>query len=262
MSASLALVSVPFQGGAIDAVRDDRGVWISIRRVCESLGIDYSTQLQKLKEKPWARVGLIPMQLPGDVQRRDIATVDLDSLPMWLATIEPSRVAPEVAPKLIAYQREAARVLREHFFPRPADAAPVPFPRLPPRLWRAAEPLELALDMLAREPGVTTPAVLAALIRTARMRMAEVPAMGRPQLPPKPRTPPPFRVDVDKVKAHLDTNPAVLTVTSADIITAVGLPPGRATENALGKAMRWLGWWKDGHATTQHGTRSRRYHRP
>jgi hypothetical protein len=40
----------------------------------------------------------------------------LDSFPMWLATIESSRVAEHVRPKLVKYQKECARVLRDHFF--------------------------------------------------------------------------------------------------------------------------------------------------
>jgi hypothetical protein len=36
-------------------------VLVSVRRVCEHLGIDYPTQTVKLKEKAWACVGLIPI---------------------------------------------------------------------------------------------------------------------------------------------------------------------------------------------------------
>ena len=48
------------------------------------------------------------------------------------ATIEPSRVRPELRPKLELYQREAARVLRDHFFgPRTAEPGPPPAPTPP-----------------------------------------------------------------------------------------------------------------------------------
>jgi hypothetical protein len=42
-------------------------------------------------------------------------SVHLDTVPMWLATIETGRVRPEVREKLVRYQKEAARVLAEHF---------------------------------------------------------------------------------------------------------------------------------------------------
>jgi len=49
----------------------------------------------------------------------------LDCVAMWLATIETSRVAESLRPKLERYQIECARVLNEHFFGKPA-AAPDP----------------------------------------------------------------------------------------------------------------------------------------
>jgi hypothetical protein len=41
--------------------------------------------------------------------------VHLDTVPMWLVTIEAGRVRPEGREKLVRYQKEAARALAEHF---------------------------------------------------------------------------------------------------------------------------------------------------
>lgn len=112
-----------FHGDELDVVRDADRVWISVRRVCEALGVSLQGQLGKLRDKPWASIKLILMQVPGDDQRREIAVIDLDSLPMWLATIEPGRVGEGVREKLVRYQREAAAVLRDHFLGR-RGAAP------------------------------------------------------------------------------------------------------------------------------------------
>ncbi len=38
---------------------------------------------------------------------------------MWVATIDTSRVSPAARPKLVLFQREAAKVLRDHFFGSP-----------------------------------------------------------------------------------------------------------------------------------------------
>lgn len=111
------LVQVPFHGDTLEAVQDERGVWASLRRMCEALGLDFSRQLQKLKAKPWATVGFMST-VAADGKGRDVSCLHLDSVPMWLATIEPSRVKPEVRPKLELYQKEAARVLAEHFVAR------------------------------------------------------------------------------------------------------------------------------------------------
>ena len=42
---------------------------------------------------------------------------------MWLATIDSKRVRKDLRPKLVAYQMEAAEVLRTHFLGAPATAA-------------------------------------------------------------------------------------------------------------------------------------------
>ena len=39
-----------------------------------------------------------------------------DCVPMWLATINANKVSEEARPMLIAYQREAARALRDYFY--------------------------------------------------------------------------------------------------------------------------------------------------
>src|SRR5262245_59325551 len=65
---------------------------------------------------------------------------------MWLATIDPARVKPEVRPKLTHYQRDAARVLREHFFPPANDGAPLAEPAAPPEFPTLAAHLLAAAD--------------------------------------------------------------------------------------------------------------------
>lgn len=112
---ALELVQVPFHGDTLVAGKDDSGnVWVSIASASDGLGIDSQGQTRKLREKPWAGVELIstPSQ-NGGIQ----ATwcIPLRALPMWLATIEASRVKPTLREKLELYQKEAADVLAKHF---------------------------------------------------------------------------------------------------------------------------------------------------
>jgi hypothetical protein len=129
------LLSFRFQGDELQVIPAEGTVHVVIRRVCEALGVDFSRQLRKLKEDPASCVVMMSMQIPGDDQRREVACLDLRSLPLWLATIHPSKVAPELRPKLVAYKLEAAEVLAEHFLGRrggrvtPPD--PVTFARAP-----------------------------------------------------------------------------------------------------------------------------------
>ena len=109
---------VGFHGDQLQAVsRMEDGkekVWVVVRRVCEALGVDESGQRQKLAEKAWACTELISAH-DATGRHQAIFCIDIDSLPMWLATMEESRVGPVARPKLIAYQKECARVLRDHF---------------------------------------------------------------------------------------------------------------------------------------------------
>jgi hypothetical protein len=109
------ITTIRFDGDNLQTVREGERVWVVLKRACEALGIDESGQRQKLAEKAWAVAELISAT-GNDAKTYEMFCVDLDTLPMWLATIDVGRVRPEAREKLIAYQRECARVLRDHFF--------------------------------------------------------------------------------------------------------------------------------------------------
>lgn len=119
------IVEVPFRSEAIQAIRQGEQAWVVVRRVCENLGIDPEGQRQRLTDpqrSPWARTCVMQAH-DASGRLQEVFALDLDGLPMWLATISPKRVRPEARDKLIAYQRECAKVLRDHFF-----GVPVPGP--------------------------------------------------------------------------------------------------------------------------------------
>jgi hypothetical protein len=120
-----SIVEIPFYSDNVQAVRDGEQVWVVVKRVSESLGIDHDTQRVKLKEKPWAVTGFIPATGP-DGKTYEVFCLDLKSLPLWLATIDAGRVKPEVRFQLVAYQRECAEVLARHFFGAPATTGSSP----------------------------------------------------------------------------------------------------------------------------------------
>lgn len=109
------ITTIRFDGDNLQTVREGERVWVVLKRACEALGIEAHGQAEKLKEKAWATTQLI-CAVAEDGCNRELFCVDLDTLPMWLATIDVGRVRPEAREKLIAYQRECARVLRDHFF--------------------------------------------------------------------------------------------------------------------------------------------------
>lgn len=111
-----ALEQVPFHSGVIEAQSTGDGGWaVSLRRCCETLNVDYSAQLKRLKGQPWATVAVIAT-VGADGKTRDMAMLDRRTFTMWLATIDTSRVKNPDAKTLIAtYQCEAADALDQYF---------------------------------------------------------------------------------------------------------------------------------------------------
>ncbi|NEG55431.1 phage antirepressor N-terminal domain-containing protein [Bifidobacterium platyrrhinorum] len=106
--------NIPFHGDTIEAIAQN-GTWFaSLRRMCENLGVDYSRQLQKLKEKPWAVVDIMPTT-GADGKTYQMTMIDRRTTTMWLAGINAGKVREDLRAKIEAYQCEAADALDEYF---------------------------------------------------------------------------------------------------------------------------------------------------
>jgi hypothetical protein len=90
---SVEVVEVPFYGDSIEAARDtqDGSFHVSIRRVCENLGIDFSSQFQKLKGYHWATTVKITVVAQDDKQR-ELVYLPLAQVPAWLTHVNPDKV--------------------------------------------------------------------------------------------------------------------------------------------------------------------------
>lgn len=113
-----ALVSIPFYGDTILAMQDPDGkIWVSLKRLCEALGIDYAAQYTKLRSanyRRWATVVIIPT-VAADGKPRDTVMIDTRTLWGWLFTISPSKIAFELREKLDTYKAEVLDTLEEKF---------------------------------------------------------------------------------------------------------------------------------------------------
>jgi hypothetical protein len=143
------LVRVPFNGDELWAVKKDGKVWVSLRRCCEMMGLKADAQRAKLANEsrcPWAKSRTSIMDVRDTKgQPQQAFMIERGGLPMWLATIAPGKVRPEVRPMLIKFQDEAADVLAKHFFgTRPVE-----------KLWsvRFAPALEHRREVNHRHPG-------------------------------------------------------------------------------------------------------------
>ncbi|OZE04373.1 hypothetical protein CH249_25920 [Rhodococcus sp. 05-2255-3B1] len=113
-TAQLVPVEVP-GAGTILALDEGDSKWIAIRPMCERLGIDVQAQQRKLDQAEWACTALKAVH-DASGRTQQMVMIDADHLPMWLASIQPSRVDQSIRQALITFQREATRALRDHFY--------------------------------------------------------------------------------------------------------------------------------------------------
>lgn len=108
------IIRIPFHGDEILAVGVDGKPHIVLKPALEAIGLDYWSQVAKLKGKSWARTGLVPVRDSAG-RAQDTTVVDVRTFLMLLATIDERRVGQDVRPKLIAYQAEVADVIEAYW---------------------------------------------------------------------------------------------------------------------------------------------------
>lgn len=108
------IATIPFRGNELQSVLVDGEPRIVFRPVVESIGMDYSTQLAKLRNRSWASCRAIPTT-GADGKTYNMITVDMPTFLMWLATVNEARVGAEVRPLLVAYQTESSSVITDYW---------------------------------------------------------------------------------------------------------------------------------------------------
>lgn len=113
--------------GAIHTVLVNGQPHVVLKPAIEDLGLDYRTQLRKLKSRSWATVGSAPT-VAEDGKTREMTTVPPRTFLMLLATINEQRVAYLNRKTLVAFQNETADAIEAYWIkgaatnPRAAEA--------------------------------------------------------------------------------------------------------------------------------------------
>lgn len=128
---------IPFRGDKIAVIWRGGTPFVSVRPICNRLGIDWKSQLNKLNAEK-ERWGVVMITTPSAGGEQESTCIPGQKLCAWLLGISPSKVKPEVREALIAYQNEADRVLFDHFFGKMGQ------------LQRMAAEFQLAVPMAAR----------------------------------------------------------------------------------------------------------------
>jgi hypothetical protein len=112
MSTEIARISL--SAGAIETVLVDGSPHVVFRPAVEAIGLAYSAQLRKLRDRTWAnRVDIDTVAEDG--RTRQMVAVDVRTFLMWLATVNENKVAEEVRPTLVAYQRETTAAVEAYW---------------------------------------------------------------------------------------------------------------------------------------------------
>jgi hypothetical protein len=110
-----SLVPVALHGATILAVLVDGLPHVSVRSLCEALGLDVQAQTRRIHRHPVLSQGVAVTATPSAGGDQQTACLPLSMLNGWLFGIQASRVRPELRERLVQYQRECFDVLARHF---------------------------------------------------------------------------------------------------------------------------------------------------
>lgn len=87
------IVTVNFRGDQLYGFENDDGVFVALKPIVESIGIDWSGQLQRLKRDPILSEGMCMIPTPfGRGGAQDQVCLKMDLVNGWLFTIDSSRI--------------------------------------------------------------------------------------------------------------------------------------------------------------------------
>ena len=114
--------TVVFYDDELIAIRaDDDQIYVSLRHLCDSIGVARQPQVRRIKDHHVLSKGytggtiMIPPGKRGGGGRQRAGMLRVDLVPLWLSGIDTKRVKDEIREKLEKYQEEVAKVLWEAF---------------------------------------------------------------------------------------------------------------------------------------------------
>jgi phage antirepressor YoqD-like protein len=145
---NLQIREVNFNGDKLLAAQDDTGkIYVGVKYICQGLGLNERKQRDRLKTHEVFSKGCTTWALPSTGGTQDTVVIDIEYMPLWLASINPKLVRQEIKGKLVEYQLKAKDVLASAFLP-PSIAPQVSssIPQLPQTYQEALRMLADTLD--------------------------------------------------------------------------------------------------------------------
>lgn len=105
--------TIEFYGDTLEVVDMNGQPGVTARRLVENLGLDWSTQREKLQD-PLFNCGHMPA-VGADGKQREMLVLPVDRLPAFLFSINPKKVREDLQEKLARYRLECAGVLYNYW---------------------------------------------------------------------------------------------------------------------------------------------------
>lgn len=174
-------VEVEFHGQRIETFWDGENAWVSVKRICDNLGLAAWNQVKKVKNNQSYRDLHHAIMVEHPSGAKETFCLHLKALTLWLGSIQPNRVREEIRAALIQYQRECMDVLTEHFFGGDSDKTTP--------LTAAEQLLQTAQVMVEHEQRIVeVERRLDAQEERQRRAARELLALPQPEDLPEPRT--------------------------------------------------------------------------
>lgn len=174
-----ALSPVDFHGQTLFLVEHNGQPFTPMKPIVEGMGLDWAGQFTKLKDKADRFcIGIIPIQMPGDDQTREVLFMPLRKLPAWLLGVNPKKVRPSIRKKVIMYQRECDDALWDYWTKgqavNPRAAAALPSPETEPEPAPAPAPQPQVVGFVPVEANITLEPVYVGEEQSTRFDRKEI----------------------------------------------------------------------------------------
>lgn len=90
---------------------------VAVKPICQALGVNYTTQLERLQNDPILKDSVVPLKgiTGSDGKQYEMVTIPFKYVFGWLFRIDSRNVKPEASETVLKYQVECYDVLYSHF---------------------------------------------------------------------------------------------------------------------------------------------------
>jgi len=104
---------IPFHNNELVTANIDGTVYVAMKPIVEAMGLNWKTQMRKLKsDSRWCHM-TIPYETKGGMQ--EMLSLDAYQLPAYLYTINPNKLKPELRDTIITFQKETFKVINDYW---------------------------------------------------------------------------------------------------------------------------------------------------